>query len=60
MALTVGSKTGAFEHHDQRHAVGDRDLRDAVPLRVRGLADRAGLHREVFRSDHHRPAVDAT
>ena len=37
----------------------DRDLGDPVALRVRRLADRAGLHREVLGRDHHRAAVDA-
>ncbi len=60
VALAVGPEAGAFQHHDQRHPVGDRDLRDAVPLRVRRLADRAGLDREVLGRDHHRPALDAT
>ena len=31
----VGPEPGALEHHDQRHPVGDRDLRDPVALRVR-------------------------
>ena len=35
--LPVGPEAGAFEHHDQRHAVGDRELGDAVALRVRRL-----------------------
>ena len=56
----VGPEAGAFEHHDQRDAVGDRDLGDPVALRVRRRADRAGLHREVLGRDHHRTAVDAT
>ena len=60
VALPVGPEPGAFQHHDQRHAVGDRELGHAVPLRVRRLADRARLHREVLGRDHHRPAVDAT
>ena len=59
VAAPVGAEAGAFEHHDQRHAVGDRDLGDAVALGVGGRADRAGLHREVLGRDHHRPAVDA-
>ena len=54
----VGAVTGAFQHHDERHAVGGRDLRDPVALRVRGRVDRAGLHREVLGRDHHRAAVD--
>ena len=60
VAAAVGAEAGAFEQHDQRHAVGNGDLGHAVALRVRRAADRAGLHREVFGCDHHRAAVDAT
>ena len=54
----VGAEPGALQDHDQRHPVGDRQLGDAVPLRVGGLADRSGLHREVLGGDHHRASVD--
>jgi hypothetical protein len=56
--VPVGAEARAFEHHDQRHAIGHRDLRDPVPLRVGRLADRPGLHREVLGRDHDRPTVD--
>ena len=55
----VGPKAGAFEHHDQRHAVDDRELGHAVALGVGRRADRARLHGEVFGRDHDRAAVDA-
>lgn len=50
---------GAVEQHHQRHALLQRDAREAQPFRVGGEADRAALHREVLGADHHRPTVDA-
>ena len=60
LALAVGPEPGALEQHDERHAVRDRELGHAIPLRVRGLADRPGFDREVLGRDPHRPPLDAT
>ena len=57
---SVGAETCAFQHHHERHLVGDGDLGNAVALRVARLADRARLHGEVLGGDHHRATVDAT
>ena len=58
--VALGAEARALQHHDQRHAVRHRDLGDAVPLRVRPLADRPRLHGEVLGRDHDGPAVDAS
>ena len=57
VGLAVGAEAGAVEHHHQRHAVAQRELGDAVALRVGGVADRARLHGEVLGGDHHRTAA---
>ena len=54
MHAPVGAISRAFEHHDERHPIGDGELRDPIALGVGGLADRSRLHREVLGRHHDR------
>ena len=51
MGPAVGPVAGPLEEHHQGHPVGEGELGEAMPLRVRRPADRARLHREVLGAD---------
>ena len=58
MARTRGAVARAFEQHHERRLDAQRELRQAVALRVAAPADGSRERGEVLGADHDRPGVD--